>query len=85
MLIEYCGFPDDPSYAAGMRRKQQVYTDNGLDALLITPDRLKGDWPVRLLRTNDDALATRLATFRGATATTTVARHPFPSATASRP
>jgi hypothetical protein len=49
MLIEYCGRPEDPAYAAGMAKKEAVYRANGLTALMLTPEDLRGDWPDRIL------------------------------------
>jgi len=64
MLIEYCGRPEDPDYAAGMARKQAVYRDNGLTALMFTPELFRGDWPARLLGRIEEVLCDRLTAFR---------------------
>lgn len=64
LLIEYCGRPDDPDYAAGMARKKAVYRANGLTAMMITPDQFEGDWPSRLLGSIEAVLADRLERFR---------------------
>ena len=64
MLIEYCGRPDDPAYAAGMARKEAVYRVNGLTALMLTPEDLRGDWPGRILGRIEGVLTDRLKVFR---------------------
>ena len=66
MLIEYFGRPDDPHYAAGMAKKKTVYDANGLSALMLKPDDLRGDWPGRLLGEIENALQHRLDTFHNA-------------------
>ncbi len=63
-LIEYAGRIGDPSYAAGMAHKEAVYRENGLAAVIVTPDWLKGDWPRRILGNIEDILTDRLAGFR---------------------
>lgn len=60
ILIEYFGRTDDPDYAAGMGRKQAVYEANGLAAIPVTRDQLRGDWPGRLLGRIDRVLTERL-------------------------
>jgi len=65
VLIEYCGLPERPDYAAGMARKSAVYRENGLTALMITPDQLRGDWPGRILGEIEGILNERVAAFRG--------------------
>ena len=64
ILIEYCGLPERPSYAAGMARKQAVYRENGLTALMVTPDQMEGDWPGRILGQIENVLMERLRAFR---------------------
>jgi hypothetical protein len=64
MLIEYCGRPDDPGYAAGMAKKQAVYRANGLTALLPMPARLRDDWPTRILDEIEAVMAGRLTSIR---------------------
>ena len=49
MIIEYAGMMDVPDYAAGIRHKQKVYQANGIPALFVYPQDLKGpNWPGRL-------------------------------------
>ena len=64
VLIEYCGLPNDPRYAAGMARKRDVYHENGQSVLMILPDDLHGDWPNRILGRIEYILADRLETFQ---------------------
>ncbi|MBP7936868.1 MAG: hypothetical protein KA354_19680 [Phycisphaerae bacterium] len=66
MLIEYCGRVGDPDYAAGMARKQTVYDENGLTALMLTQEDLRGNWPGRILGRIDEVLEDRLTAFRAA-------------------
>ena len=63
MLIEYCGMPEKPGYAAGMARKAAVYRDNGFTAMMLTPDDLRGDWPGRILGRIEEVLADRVQSF----------------------
>ncbi len=64
VLIEYCGRADDPDYAAGMVRKQGVYSQNGLAALFVLSEDLRGDWPNRILSQIESELAHRVHDFR---------------------
>ncbi len=66
VLIEYCGRDGDADYTAGMARKQAVYEDNGLTALMLTPDDLRGNWPGRILGRIEGVLADRVRAFQGA-------------------
>lgn len=75
LLIEYCGRPDDPAYAAGMAKKQRVYHANGLTALMLTREDLRGDWPNRVLGRVEGILAERLESFRQARYMETDAEH----------
>ena len=63
VIIEYCGMPEVPEYFAGMKKKDQVYRDNGLTALLVTPDDMKGFWPGRLFGQIEAILRDRLDSF----------------------
>ena len=65
MVIEYCGRPDDPRYREGMMRKEQVYHDNGVSALMLRPETFRGNWPERVLGQIEGVLVDRLARFRG--------------------
>ena len=50
LIVEYAGMPDDPAYAEGIRRKQEVYRSNALPSIFLYPSDLKGpDWPERVL------------------------------------
>ena len=50
LVVEYAGMPDRPDYAAGMRHKQQVYAENGVPAIFLYPEELRGgNWPERVL------------------------------------
>ena len=64
LLIEYFGRNDDPDYAEGMRKKQAVYQANGLDALLLTRESLRGDWPKKILDSIELLLMERVLSFR---------------------
>jgi hypothetical protein len=66
ILIEYCGLPHDPHYAEGIARKETVYRDNGLTALMLTPDLFRGDWPARVLGQIETVLAERFSMLRSA-------------------
>lgn len=66
ILLEYCGRPHDPDYAAGIERKQAVYAANGLTALMFTPDLFQGPWPTMILDQIEDVLVSRLDRFRAA-------------------
>lgn len=64
LVLEYGGRLDDPDYAAGWRHKQRVYAANSIDALMLTPADLAGDWPTRLLGRIEQTLEARLKHFR---------------------
>ena len=64
IIIEYFGRNNDSDYQAGLRKKQVVYQANGLDALLLTRESLRGDWPDRILGQIKDILEARLNRFR---------------------
>jgi hypothetical protein len=63
ILIEYCGLLLDPHYAAGMARKEAVYRENGLAALMLTPDVFRGDWPGKILDRIEGVVSDRLIAF----------------------
>lgn len=64
VVLEYCGRVHDPSYAEGMVHKKLVYEENGISALLYTPDLFRGDWPGRILSGVEKVLTDRVACFR---------------------
>ncbi len=66
MLIEYCGRRNDPAYDAAVARKTAVYEENGLSALMLRPEDLKGRWPERILDRIEQVLAERLQRCRDA-------------------
>ena len=63
MLIEYGGRLDDPHYRNGWEHKQRAYEANGIDALMLTPRDLTGDWPSRLLERIEGTLEDRVRRF----------------------
>ncbi|OQZ06785.1 MAG: hypothetical protein B6D36_03210 [Planctomycetes bacterium UTPLA1] len=63
LVIQYFGRVHDPSYAEGMIRKQAVYQENGVTALMYRPDIFCGHWPDRILGDIEDVLAERMRTF----------------------
>lgn len=58
------------AYAAGMARKAAVYWANGLTALMVRPDDLQGDGPIRILRRIEGVLDPRRAAFNAGTQAT---------------
>lgn len=66
IVTEYGGRLDSPDYAAQWGHKQHVYAANGIDALMLTPADLRGDWPNRLLDRIEDILTGRVERFREA-------------------
>ena len=42
LIVEYVGMPDLPDYMEGIRHKERVYAANGLPALFLYPDDLRG-------------------------------------------
>jgi hypothetical protein len=66
ILIEYEGRCGDPAYMAAAARKVQVYRDNGLAVVSVTPKDLTGDWPNRLLDRIERVLVERVERFRQA-------------------
>jgi hypothetical protein len=66
MVIEYGGKMDDPAYRAGFEHKALVYTNNGIAALMLTANDLKGRWPQRVLGGIEGILLERAARWRQA-------------------
>ena len=64
LLVEYGGRLWDPRYTAGWLEKQAVYRENKLDAIMLTQDDLKGNWPKELTRKIEAFLEERLEKFR---------------------
>ena len=64
ILVEYCGVKDNAGYDAGMRKKQAVYESNGLTAVMLTPDDLRGNWPGKVLGRIEGILQERVGKFR---------------------
>jgi hypothetical protein len=51
LIVEYAGMPDRPDYMEGIRHKERVYAANGLRALFLYPDDLRGPgWPESAIR-----------------------------------
>jgi hypothetical protein len=51
LIVEYAGMMDVPDYMAGIRHKQDAYAANGIAAVFVYPDDLRGpDWPGRIVR-----------------------------------
>jgi len=46
-----------------MSKKKSVYAENGLSALMVTPDELSGRWPWRLLGRIEATLVDRVERF----------------------
>lgn len=63
LAIEYFGW-DDPEYRKRTQHKLAVYRDNQIQVLPTYPQDLKHDWEQRLLHRVDDALDSRLHTYR---------------------
>ncbi len=50
LVVEYAGMPDVPGYMAGVRYKERVYRGNGIRAMFVYPDELRGPrWPEQLI------------------------------------
>ena len=50
LVLEYAGMPDRPDYMAGIRKKEQVYALNGVPAMFVYPQDLRGPrWPERVV------------------------------------
>ena len=50
LIIEYAGMPDLPGYAAGIQHKMRVYAANGISAVFVYPEDVKGpSWPERVM------------------------------------
>ncbi len=49
LVIEYAGMMDIPDYAVGIKHKKMAYEANGIPAVFVYPEDLRGsDWPRRL-------------------------------------
>jgi hypothetical protein len=50
LVLEYAGMPDRPEYMVGIRKKERVYAQNGVPAVFIYPDDLRGPrWPAQVV------------------------------------
>jgi hypothetical protein len=63
MIIEYFGVQGDHAYDKQSRRKQNLYQQAGIEAILLTRDSLRGDWPTKIIGQIEDTLKNRLRTF----------------------
>lgn len=68
VVLEYFGRVGDPAYAASVAHKREVYKENGLSALMYTPDIFRGDWPGIILGDIAQVLTDRLRAFRSVSA-----------------
>lgn len=51
LIVEYAGMPDRGEYLSRLQKKQRLYRDNGVAALLLYPQDLQGpDWPGCVVR-----------------------------------
>ena len=50
LIVEYAGMMDVPDYARGILHKKMAYEANGIPALFVYPEDLRGlEWPERLV------------------------------------
>lgn len=42
LIVEYAGMPDVPDYMAGIRHKRRVFEANGIQAVFLYPEDLRG-------------------------------------------
>lgn len=50
LVLEYAGMPDRADYMAGIRKKEQVYARNGVPAVFVYPQDLRGPrWPAQVV------------------------------------
>lgn len=61
VVIEYGGRMDDLAYREGFEHKTLVYAQNGIAALMLTPQDLQGRWPQRILGGIEQILGERNA------------------------
>ena len=64
MIIEYFGLNGDAGYRERTRHKMQVYKQEGIGGVFLTPASLKGDWPARITDQVEQVLEDRLKRFR---------------------
>jgi hypothetical protein len=64
LVIEYFGVNGDGSYDEQARHKMEVYKRAGVDALFLTRDSLRGDWPARIMSRIESILKNRLDRFQ---------------------
>ena len=56
LVLEYAGMPDRADYMAGIRKKERVYAQNGVPALFVYPQDLRGPrWPAQVVERIRDA------------------------------
>lgn len=63
LVIEYFGFNGDKNYDERTRHKMEVYKQAGVDALFLTRDSLRGDWPAKIMSQIEGILKNRLDEF----------------------
>jgi len=63
LVIEYFGVNGDKDYDERTRYKMEVYKQAGVDALFLTRDSLRGDWPAKIIGGIEDILKSRLKRF----------------------
>lgn len=50
LVLEYAGMPDRADYMAGIRKKERVYAQNGVPAVFVYPQDLRGPrWPAQVV------------------------------------
>lgn len=63
LVIEYFGVNGDKDYDDRTRHKMEVYKRAGVDALFLTRDSLRGDWPAKIMSQIEGILKNRLDEF----------------------
>ena len=63
LVIEYFGVNGDKDYDERTRHKMEVYKQAGVDALFLTRDSLRGDWPAKIMSQIEGILKNRLDEF----------------------
>ena len=50
LVLEYAGMPDRADYMVGIRKKERVYAQNGIPAIFVYPQELRGPrWPAQVV------------------------------------
>lgn len=63
IIVEYFGVNGNCGYDQKAHHKMEVYRREGIDAIFLTRDSLRGDWPTAVMNQIEDVLRNRVRSF----------------------